>query len=59
MPSHSAAVTGGPDRAYWPLKGVGTAAPGCIRSGAHITPTMLEGAEELLSAAEDFKRTLE
>ena len=30
-----------------------------LTGGAHITPTMLEGAEELLSAAEDFKRTLE
>ena len=30
-----------------------------LTGGAHITPTMLEGAEELLSAAEEFKRTLE
>ena len=29
-----------------------------LTGGAHITPTMLEG-EELLSAAEEFKRTLE
>ena len=30
-----------------------------LTGGAHITPTRREGAEELLSAAEDFKRTLE
>ena len=49
MPSHSGAVTGAPDRAYWPLQAFGTAAPGCISqrrflSSFHRTEALCAGA---------------